>query len=331
MAPARAALAIAAVSTPPRSAASEIVRAAVVGITPAMAAPRASALSNSSIAAATLSSEKIAASASVVARQSSRQELMVSGRASHRSKKTVSSLPCRRMTNSQRPGSLGDGFARSVDRRSAETRVEDRIGRQRGIAREIDAGVDLAQQAPRQEADIEVRRLFDAVRPDDAGLDRLEQARAVRSGRQAAEAAENTARRARARAGARNRSWGSVDRDTALRHPPDRSRSPHPEPARRRRPGHGPSTGCARLACQELRYARDSRWRSGRSERTVRRSATRSRSGAGRSLMRAVRTGSTRGRAGRCRSGSRAPIPARSDRDRSARSAAAARVRRESN
>jgi hypothetical protein len=57
---------------------------------------------------------------------------------------------------------------------------EDRIGRQRRIVLEIDAGVDLAQQAPRQDADIEVRRLLDTVRPDDAGLDRLELTRAVR-------------------------------------------------------------------------------------------------------------------------------------------------------
>ena len=101
------------------------------------------------------------------------------------------------------------------------------------------------------------------------------------------------------------------------RHRPDRSRSPHPERPRRRRPGHGPATGCARLACQATRSARDSRWRSGRSERTARRSATRSRSGAVRRSCALLRTGSSRGRAGRCRSGSRAPIPARSDRDRS--------------
>ena len=89
-------------------------------------------------------------------------------------------LARRRLREERRPAIRGD-------------KGEDRIGRQRGIAGEINPGVDLAQQAPRQEADTEVRRLFDAVRPDDAGLDRVELARAVRSGRQAAEAAENTA------------------------------------------------------------------------------------------------------------------------------------------
>ena len=146
------------------------------------------------------------------------------------------------------------------------------VGFERRVACKVDSRVDLTEETPGEKADVDVRRLRLALRITlRARSNRLEHARAVRAGWQAAESAE-----------ARRRQHVSRIIGTDV-HAIGVGLPQLHERVRHRRAvaveDTESSAGCARRACRRAPGSRASRCLPARNERTGRRSATRSQRG----------------------------------------------------